>query len=148
MGSPVTKISSCRVNTTSRRGIKQLGISFVLFFFYFLMKLTRGHAHRSWGNPQLLMTAVRTRRTIRNRWVGGGGVSPAPYMNKKYVISTSIKSTYIVQYSSHLLKHCHVTPFPMLTQVSPICKYMQISTLGKASKDTLQEKFKKLVEKA
>ena len=48
------------------------------------MKLTRGHAHRSLGNPQLLMTAVRTRRTIRNRWAGGGGgVFPAPYMNKK-----------------------------------------------------------------
>ena len=36
----------------------------------------------------------------------------------------------------------------MLIQVSHICKYVRFSTLGKASKDTLQEKFKKLVEKA
>ena len=36
----VTKISSCWVNTTSRQGIKQLGISFVFFFlFCFLMKV-------------------------------------------------------------------------------------------------------------
>ena len=28
----VTKISSCRVNTTSRQGIKQLGISFGSIF--------------------------------------------------------------------------------------------------------------------
>ena len=31
----VTKISSCRVNTTSRRAIKQLGISFGSFFLLF-----------------------------------------------------------------------------------------------------------------
>ena len=31
----VTRISSCRVNTTSRRGIKQLGISFGSFFCLF-----------------------------------------------------------------------------------------------------------------
>ena len=30
----VTKISSCRVNTTSRRGIKQLRVSFGSVFFY------------------------------------------------------------------------------------------------------------------
>ena len=29
----VTKISSCRVNTTNRRGIKRLGISFGSIFF-------------------------------------------------------------------------------------------------------------------
>ena len=35
----VTKISSCWVNTTSRRGIKQLGFSLDIFFFYFPMKV-------------------------------------------------------------------------------------------------------------
>ena len=35
----VTKISSCWVNTTSRRGIKQLGIFLVLFFFCFSIKV-------------------------------------------------------------------------------------------------------------
>ena len=44
-----TKISSCQVYTTSRRGIKQLGISVVLFFFYFPMKVARDHIHSSRG---------------------------------------------------------------------------------------------------
>ena len=35
----VTKISSCQVNTTSRRGIKQLGILFGSIFFYFPIKV-------------------------------------------------------------------------------------------------------------
>ena len=38
----VTKISSCRVNTTSRRGIKQLGISFGSTFLLFSHKISRG----------------------------------------------------------------------------------------------------------
>ena len=38
----VTKISSCRVNTTSRRGIKQLGISFGSIFLLFSFKSSRG----------------------------------------------------------------------------------------------------------
>ena len=38
----VTKISSCRVNTTSRRGIKRLGISFGSIFLLFSNK-------SSWG---------------------------------------------------------------------------------------------------
>ena len=38
----VTKISHCRVNTTSRQGIKQLGISFGSTFFYFPMQLAGG----------------------------------------------------------------------------------------------------------
>ena len=38
----VTKISSCRVNTTSRRGIKQLGISFGSIFLLFSNKSSRG----------------------------------------------------------------------------------------------------------
>ena len=42
----VAKISSCRVNTTSRRGIKQLGIFFFgPFFFCFPIKVAG-------GNPQ------------------------------------------------------------------------------------------------
>ena len=43
------KISSCRVNTTSGWVIKQLGISFGLFLFYFLMKVARGHIRGSRG---------------------------------------------------------------------------------------------------
>ena len=38
----VTKISSCRVNTTSRRGIKRLGISFGSIFLVFSNKSSRG----------------------------------------------------------------------------------------------------------
>ena len=38
----VTKISNCRVNTTSRRGIKWLGISFGSIFLLFFNKSSRG----------------------------------------------------------------------------------------------------------
>ena len=38
----VTKISSCRVNTTSRRGIKRLGISFGSIFVLFSNKSSQG----------------------------------------------------------------------------------------------------------
>ena len=38
----VTKISSCQVNTTSRRGIKQQGISFGSIFLLFSNKSSRG----------------------------------------------------------------------------------------------------------
>ena len=44
-GRVVTKISRCWVNTTSRWGIKQLGICFNSIFFYFPLKVAR-------GNPQ------------------------------------------------------------------------------------------------
>ena len=54
----ITKISGCRVNTTSRRRIKQLGIFLVLFFFYFPMKVARGHNHSSRGKSRHLMTAL------------------------------------------------------------------------------------------
>ena len=37
----VTKISSCRVNTTSRQGIKQLGISFGSIFLLFSYESSR-----------------------------------------------------------------------------------------------------------
>ena len=45
----VTKILSYKVNITSRRGIKQLGISFGSPFFYFPMKVAEGHIHSSRG---------------------------------------------------------------------------------------------------
>ena len=45
----VTKISSCRVNTTSRRGIKRLGISFGSIFVLFSNKSSRGHSLSSRG---------------------------------------------------------------------------------------------------
>ena len=38
----VTKISSCQVNTTSRRGIKQQGISFGSIFLLFSNKSSQG----------------------------------------------------------------------------------------------------------
>ena len=38
----VTKVSSCRENTTSRRGIKQLGISFGLIFVLFSYESSQG----------------------------------------------------------------------------------------------------------
>ena len=38
----VTKILSCRVNTTSRRGIKQLGISFGSIFLLFSFESSQG----------------------------------------------------------------------------------------------------------
>ena len=40
--SDVTKISSCRVNTTSRWGIKQLGISLGSIFLLFTYESSRG----------------------------------------------------------------------------------------------------------
>ena len=57
----VTNISSYRVNTTSRRGIKRLGIFLVLFFFYFPIKVAGGHSLSSRGKipgPRLLMTTL------------------------------------------------------------------------------------------
>ena len=45
----VTKISSFRVNTTSRRGIKRLGISFGSIFFYFPIKVAGSHSLSSRG---------------------------------------------------------------------------------------------------
>ena len=51
----VTEISSCRVNTTSRRGIKRLGIFLaVLFFFYFPIKVAGGHSLSSRGKSPAL----------------------------------------------------------------------------------------------
>ena len=58
----VTKILSCQVViTTSKREIKQVGISLVLFFFYFPLKVAGGHVHSSLAKssaPRLLMTAL------------------------------------------------------------------------------------------
>ena len=49
----VTKISSCWVNTTSRRGIKWLGISFGSIFVLFFKKSSRGPLSQQPGeNPR------------------------------------------------------------------------------------------------
>ena len=48
----VTKILSCRVNTTSRQGIKQLGISFYIIFLPFSCESSSGRILSNWGNPQ------------------------------------------------------------------------------------------------
>ena len=57
----VTKISSCQVNTTSRRRIKQLGISFGSIFLLFCDERSRGPRSQQPGEipgPCLLMTAL------------------------------------------------------------------------------------------
>ena len=68
----ITKISSCRENKTSRRGIKQLETSFgsILFFFYFPMKVAGGHVHISRGNPgpRLLPQAGRITLFCLQMW--------------------------------------------------------------------------------
>jgi len=46
-GRAITQISSCQVNTTSRRGITQLGISFGSIFFYFPMEVAGDYIHGS-----------------------------------------------------------------------------------------------------
>ena len=45
----VTKISSCRVNTTSRWESNREGFLLILFFFYFPIKVARGHSLSSRG---------------------------------------------------------------------------------------------------
>ena len=47
VGRDVTKISSQRINTTNRQGIKQLEISFWFHFFF--------HVHNSQRSPRLLI---------------------------------------------------------------------------------------------
>ena len=57
----VTKISSCRVNTTSRRGIRWLGISFGSIFLLFFNKSSRGPPTQQPGKipgSRLLMTTL------------------------------------------------------------------------------------------
>ena len=46
------KISSLRINTTSRRGIKKLGISFGSIFLGFSYATSRGHIHNSRWSPR------------------------------------------------------------------------------------------------
>ena len=48
----VSKISSYRVNTTSRRGIKQLGVSFGSVFFYFTLQVAGATFIVAGGNPR------------------------------------------------------------------------------------------------
>ena len=47
----VTKIPSCWVKTTSRWGIKQLGVTFGSLFLLFSNKRSRGHVHSTRVNP-------------------------------------------------------------------------------------------------
>ena len=57
----VTKISSSQVNTTSRQGIKQLGVSFGSIFLLFSNKSRRGpHSYQPGeiSSPQLLMATL------------------------------------------------------------------------------------------
>ena len=61
----VTKISSCWVNTTSRLGIKQLGISFGSIFLIFSYESSRGPHSLQPGEipgPHLLMIALNPTR--------------------------------------------------------------------------------------
>ena len=63
----VTKISSCRINTTSRRGIKRLGISFGSIFLLFSNKSSQGPLSQQPGKipgPRLLMTTLEEANTI------------------------------------------------------------------------------------
>ena len=87
------------------------------------MKLARGHVRRSWGNPPLLMTEQKSMLTLLQ----------------------SKAATILVTFQN-LSRYALPNVNSGITQV--IRKYMRISTLGKASKDTLQEKFKEMVEKA
>ena len=45
----IQSVSNCWVNTTSRWGIRQLGISFGSIFLLFPMKVTLGHVRSSQG---------------------------------------------------------------------------------------------------
>ena len=61
MTTVVTKISSCSVNTSSRQGIKQLGISFGSIFLLFSYNSSQGRHSQQPGEipgPWLLMTAL------------------------------------------------------------------------------------------
>ena len=58
----VTKISSCRANTTSRRGIKQLGISFGSIFLPFSYESSRGKSTALGCKMTALFVCVLIRR--------------------------------------------------------------------------------------
>ena len=75
----VTKISSYRVDTTSRRGIKQLGISFGSIFLLFSNKSSRGPLCQQPGkipSPRLLMTTL-LKRLLESKIIHASG----SYMN-------------------------------------------------------------------
>ena len=69
----VTKISSCRVNTTSRRKeSNSWGFLLVLFFFYFPIKVARGYVQgtpRPILSPCFLMTVLGKHLFWFNSWV-------------------------------------------------------------------------------
>ena len=58
----VTKVSSCRANTTSRRGIKQLGISFGSIFLPFSYESSRGKSPALGCKMTALFVCVLIRR--------------------------------------------------------------------------------------
>ena len=69
----VTKISGCLVNTTSRRGIKQLGTSFSSTFLLFSFESSQGRHSQQPGEipgPRLLMTALLQEEQM---YAGGPG---------------------------------------------------------------------------
>ena len=83
----VTTMSSCQVNTTSKRGIKQLGISFGSIFLLFSPESSWGHVLSSWGksmcftpqqlSPQLSMTWFsETYCSLSNGWLCGKKTLP------------------------------------------------------------------------
>ena len=76
MGRVVTKISSCRVNTTRRRGFKRLGISFGSIFLLFSNKSSRG--------PTLLVAGGNPRPAALNDNPDGDFFSE---VNKIFIIS-------------------------------------------------------------
>ena len=75
----VTKISSYRVHTTSRQGIKRLGISFGSTFLLFSNKSSRGPLCQQPGKipgPRLLMTTL-LKRLLESKIIHASG----SYMN-------------------------------------------------------------------
>ena len=74
----VTKISSCQVNTTSRRGIKQPGISFGSIFLLFSYESRWGPCSQQLGEipgRHLLMTTLI--------FIGGKQIANGAIINKK-----------------------------------------------------------------
>ena len=89
----VTKILSCRVNTTNRQGIKQLGISFGFTFLLVSCERDLGATFvvaRGNLRPRFLMTAVIKNLTIIN-WNLVKLVSVRRGNNSKLFLSTNSK---------------------------------------------------------
>ena len=89
----VTKISSCRVNTTSRRGIKRLGISFGSIFFYFPIKV----AGENLRPPALNDNPVLNLLTLNPSFSWSTKVveSKRKYRNTGYFTSTKVNFVFL-----------------------------------------------------